>query len=142
MINLRFTLRGSKKVEQKIQHGVNLKQAIKPAMLKGVLYVHSQVPAYPSASPESNYTRTGNLGRSVTTMQGQVAGALSRVESLGSGAVGFIGSNMAYAPYVIDENRQAWMHKGRWWTLQSVVNKARSGVIKILRRSILDYLGE
>ena len=141
MIHLSIHINGGKKVQDQLDKGTKLSRALGPAMKHAVLYAQSEIPAYPPASLDSSYRRTGTLGRSVTSMQGQAPGALSRVESLGSHTVGYLGTNVTYAPWVIDDNRQAYMHRGRWWTLQKVVQKAKPGIIKILRKSILDHLG-
>jgi hypothetical protein len=89
-------------------------------------YVHSQVPAYPAASPSSRYRRTGTLGREI----------YDRVRSIGSSIVGVIGSPTVYALHVIWRATQAWMHRGRWWTLQDVLEKSRDGVIRIFEDDI------
>ena len=100
---------------------------ITPLVRKATLYVHSQVPGYPSPPPASRYVRTGTLGRSITT----------KVTSLsGNEVAGFIGTNTPYAPYVIDEKRQARTHRGRWWTLQGVVDKAAPAVRAIFEAGI------
>jgi hypothetical protein len=98
-----------------------------PIMRKAVLYAHSQVPSYPAPPAGSTYRRTGTLGRSLTTS----------VKSLsGNEVAGYLGTKTVYAPYVIDEKRQAWMHRGRWWTLQGVVGKAAAGVKRIFEQEI------
>lgn len=132
----------AKAVQAKLQRGSNLSDSLRTGMKKGVLYVQSQVPGYPAPPAGSTYTRTGTLGRSVTSMQGQAPGALSRVESVGAHSIGYIGTNIVYAPYVIDENEVAFMHKGRWWTLQNVVKGAVDGVVKIIRAAISDRIGD
>ncbi len=100
---------------------------IQPALVKltqkAVLYVHSTVPPYPSPPATNTYRRTGTTGRTINT----------KVRSLGADVVGAIGTPTIYAPYVIDEKRQAWMHQGRWWTLQGVVQKALNVVLDIYR---------
>lgn len=105
-----------------------------PDMRKAIIYVHSQVPSYPSAPPFSRYRRTGTLGRSVSSFS--ATGSLSRVESVGGGVVGYVGTNLSYAGYVIDEHQQAYMHRGRWYTLQSVVDDATDGIVKIIRAGV------
>lgn len=109
---------------QRLQAG--LPAAIRQATEEAVLYVHGKVPEYPPPPGESSYTRTGTLGRSITT----------KVEAIGSGAVGSIGTAVVYAGYVIDENRQAWMHRGRWWTLQGVVRGSKDAIIGFYQRAI------
>lgn len=106
------------------------------AMKRAVLYVHSQTPPYPPPPPGSRYRRTGTLGRTITAMGSASGPALSRVETAGGTVVGYVGSSVKYAGYVIDEENQAWMHKGRWWTLQSVVAKSRDGIRRIFDDAI------
>lgn len=108
---------------------------------QALFYVHSQVPPYPDAPATSRYRRTGTLGRSITTMGSASGPALSRVEGSGSHVIGYIGSAVSYAPYVIDEGRQAFMHRGRWWTLQQVVSKSREGIIRIYRAFVDKTIG-
>ncbi len=98
-------------------------------MNEAILYVHSTVPAYPAPPSGSHYRRTGTLGRSITT----------DVRPLGGDVVGVIGSNVIYAPYVIDANRQAHMHAGRWWTLQAVIKKALPQVMQSASRRLAQF---
>lgn len=127
----------SREVEVKLDRIANgIPPELSQAMTKAVLYVHSQVPAYPAASPDSRYRRTGTLGRTITAMGSASGPALSRVESAGGQVLGYVGSSVKYAGYVIDEQDQAWMHKGRWWTLQSVVAASREGIRRIFDDAI------
>lgn len=108
---------------------------LKADVQKALLYVHSTVPPYPPPPATSSYRRTGTLGRSITTMGSASGPALSRVEGAGSHVIGYVGSGVAYAPYVIDRDRQArWMK--HWWTLQDVVERARPGVLRIIEDAI------
>jgi hypothetical protein len=123
-----------------IRHYTKLRDDMRPMLErlteKATLYVHSQVPDYPPPPSNSTYIRTGTLGRTITT----------RVESLGTKVVGFIGTNTVYAPYVISDQEvgergpQAEVHKGRWWTLQGVVRAAKAAVIKIYEDGIEQFL--
>ena len=103
-----------------------LTSELQKTTLKAVNYVHSQVPAYPSAPAGSSYARTGTLGREINT----------EVKTMGTDVVGIIGSPTPYAPWVISDEAagsvgpQAWMHKGRWWVLQGVVRKAQDNINK------------
>jgi hypothetical protein len=107
------------------------------ATRKGLLYVHSTIPPYPAASPDSSYQRTGDLGRKITT----------EVRPLGVMVVGVIGTNVVYAPWTISEEKvgergpQAWFHEGRWWTLQDVVRKAKAEFIRIYEETIRSLIG-
>ena len=104
-----------------------LTSEIEKTTWKAVHYVHSQVPSYPSPPAGSTYGRSGNLGRSINT----------KVKTMGTDVVGLIGSSMTYAPWVISDEEapngdgpQAWMHVGRWYTLQGVVRKAQDNINK------------
>jgi hypothetical protein len=106
----------------------DLKKTLEIATHKAMDYVHSTVPPYPAPRPNQTYQRTETLGRSITT----------EVRNLGSDIIGAIGTNTVYAPWVISDEAvpglggpQAWMHKGRWWTLQGVVRKASDQIIAI-----------
>lgn len=106
-------------------------------MERAVRYTHGTVPPYPAPPPNSTYRRTGLLGRSITT----------EVRSLGAETVGVIGSNTIYAPDVISDEPtpdgrgpQARIHRGRWWTLQGVIRKARPEIVAIIRDEYLKVL--
>ncbi len=132
--------------------GGGMRPTLGKAMEKGVLYVHSRVPKYPKATgapgrdaqgrftAAGSYRRTGTLGRTVTSMQGLAPEALSRVDNLGGQVVGIVGTALSYAPWVIDEERQAKQHRGRWWTLQRVVQDARNGIKNIFEQAIKDLI--
>jgi hypothetical protein len=103
-------------------------------MSLGVL--HESVPPYPSKSPESRYTRTVMLGKSLGSgFQGGKAGApdIYTVTKDGSGYRGEFGTRLEYAPYVIDPDRQAWMHKGRWWTMKTLAERARAKIERLFQ---------
>lgn len=115
------------------RRGRDIPAELEVATRKAVAYVHSTVPAYPPPPPQSTYRRTGTLGREIGT----------EVRPMGSKIIGLIGTNTVYAPWVISDEKvgsrgpQAWMHVGRWWTLQGVVHKAWGSVVKIYRDHFL-----
>lgn len=108
----------------------NMKPMLNKTMKEAVLYVHSTVPPYPSPPAGSTYTRTDVLGGSITT----------EVKSLGAEVVGLIGTPIIYGPYVISEDDQAWMHKGRWWTLQQVVRDASNEILGFFQIAVRKLL--
>lgn len=55
------------------------------------------------------YRRTGFLGRSVT----------SRADAEGKVVIVSIGTNVNYAPYLLDEARQSHYHQGNWTTMHT-----------------------
>ena len=140
---LGFIANGADKVLGRLDRGSNLTRDVLPdAMKDAVLYTISQTPGYPSPPAGSRYQRTGTLGRSLTGLQGSAPMALSRVEPHGSVVEGYYGTNVTYGPFVVDEKRQAKVHQGRWFTLQGVVQKARPGIVRILKQSIIKRLSE
>lgn len=104
---------------------------------KVVGFVIGKTPPYPPEPSNSTYDRTGRLGRSVRELQGSNPDALSRTEVRPFGAVGFIGTRVESSPYVIDEQNQAWMHRGRWWTLQNFVKGLTGQIVEMYRKGLL-----
>ena len=100
-----------------------------------VIWEH--VPAYPSRPEKSTYIRQGLLGKSLgTDEQGNKVGTpdiYQVVNRTGFHEASF-GSKLDYAPYVIGEREQAWMHKGRWWTIKTVAEKALPKLTRIFNQ--------
>jgi hypothetical protein len=113
---------------------------IADAMLQTVLFTQGKLPSYPPPPPASTYRRTGTLGRSITTLAGSDPYALSTVKPLGGEVQGIIGTKLSYAPYVIDEERQAEAHKGRWWTLQGVVRGLQDTIVKFFQDQVSAFV--
>ncbi len=68
------------------------------------------------------YRRTGQLGRSL----------ISRAERAGNGLVVIqIGSNLTYAPLVIDQWRQSHYHRGTWTPLQTDLRRGLSQLQRV-----------
>lgn len=114
---------GTKEFRERFRRGVE----------QALLFVHGSLPGYPPPPPGSRYRRTGMLGKSITT----------RVEEGRRKITGIIGTALRYAPYVISTTRtrdgrgpQAWMHRGRWWTLQDEVRARKDDIIRIIRESL------
>lgn len=98
--------------------------------------VQKSVPAYPSPPPGSTYDRTGALGAGLGSgMGGGQVGPPSvyRVEKIGQAEYELvIGANEPeYNVYVIDEQRQAAVHRGRWWTTRDWLERAQEGITKV-----------
>lgn len=95
---------------------------------------------YPAPPAGSTYVRTGKLGGSV--VPGGLAN-VSRIAPMGIGVRGVFGSLLDYAGYVIDKTQQAWMHRGRWWTLEGVAQDAMDDVGRsIFERALARLLRE
>lgn len=102
--------------------------AVIKGMERAITYVHSRIPNYPPKPPTSRYRRTLTLWRSITTMTHPQAWSGVGVE--GGQIVGYVGTRVKYAPYVIDRERQAWFHRRNgWWTLQDVVESQQQGIL-------------
>lgn len=115
--------------------------AQKKAAREVILYVQDQF-YYPAQRPNSTYTRTFQLFESLTNMQGQAKYALSRVSLLNDKVQSIWGTRRPGAKYVVNEGTQARMHRGWWFTMQSLVDLARKEVKEIYKGAILDSLGK
>lgn len=108
---------------------------------EAVIFVHSTMPSYPPEPATSTYQRTMTLWRTITSFSGQVADALSRVESLFGQVVGYVGTRLEYAPWVIDRDLQTEVHQNNgWWNLQDVVLNARDGITEIYNRGMQKFI--
>jgi hypothetical protein len=81
------------------------------AMHSSLEHLRGKVAKYPPPPPQSTYRRTGTLGRKWAVKV-----------KMAPDVVGYLGNNTPYAGYVQDRARQAWMHVGRWPTVQDVVD--------------------
>jgi hypothetical protein len=143
-MSLDFDVIGDERVRAKLNAiAGGMVGALTKGMQKAVLYAQSRIPPYPPAPDTSSYTRTGTLGRVVTSMQGAHPNSLNRVEvePLGK-VVGVIGGNLEYLAYVVgdEDGRQAKQHTGRWYTLLGVVVGARDGILRVYRDVIKDLV--
>lgn len=98
-----------------------------------LVVLHKGIPGYPSPPPNSTYIRTGSLARGLgSTMGGGASGVPSiyKTDKLGSGAFeSAIGStNPEYNAIVIDEQGQAAVHAGRWWTNKEWLEQNMGGI--------------
>lgn len=97
------------------------------AMHRAVTGELGRMPSYPPPPPNSWYTRTMLLGRSLTSMVGSVAGAASQVQMVGKNVQGVVGTNVEYAGQVIGPS-QGKAFQGRWWQLEPSVMSHRSQI--------------
>ncbi|HUV82854.1 MAG TPA: hypothetical protein VMW53_07265 [archaeon] len=136
---MEYTIKGLDKLNKKLKgmSGPELKKELTDTTQKALFYVHGTVPPYPAPPVGSTYKRTGTLGRGINT----------QVKTIGGEIAGVIGSPTVYAPWVISSKAvdevgpQTSVHKRTgWYTLQSVVEKARKTVVdfydKMVKRLI------
>lgn len=92
----------------------------------------------------SSYRRTYQLGRSlgVDEKGGKISPpdvyTVKEYQASGMMEAEF-GTNLEYAPYVIGDYTQAWVHRGRWWTMRKVADRAVPKIRKIFQ-NMLDEL--
>ena len=91
--------------------------------MKASLYtMEGAVPDYPrQKNPETKYVRTNTLDHSLTVGGGF---NIAKTEKLGGVHQARFGTNLEYAPYVISDSMQAEQHRGWWWTVSTIVEKA------------------
>jgi hypothetical protein len=138
-MNMTVTVRGLDLPIARLKSiAANIKPTLRTATDRAVKYVHGQVPPYPPERPGQTYVRTGTLGREINTA----------VRDFGSEVYGVIGTPTEYAPWVISDTKvpdgrgpQAWMHQGRWWTLQEVVRGCRDAIVQIYEQAIAALVG-
>lgn len=133
---------GLNRVEAKFERfEKGLPKAMEHTTKEAVIYVHAHLPNYPPEPAYSTYRRTLTLWRTITGFAGSVPDALSRVEKLFGEIVGFVGTKLKYAPWVIDRDRQTAVHREHgWWNLQDQVEKMRDGIVNVYRRGVERYV--
>lgn len=109
----------------------NIKPELTRSMQKAVNYVWGQMGEYPPTRPGQKYVRTGQLGRSI----------YGEVRPLSGMPMGVLGTNLKYAKWVIDEKNQAWMHRGRWWTMQGKINDNHDAILEFFSQGFRNALG-
>ena len=117
-----------------------LEREMERTMKQSLAHVQGSVPPYPPASSDSSYIRTGTLGRTIG-LGGRAE--IYEVKRVGGGYEARLGTNLSYAPFVIGED-QAGQHKGRWWTMKTVAEKARPGVERLfeaMSKRLVLFLG-
>lgn len=83
---------------------------------------------YPSRRPGQRYVRKGRLTASW------------RYERRGMGHYAIFNranrGGRFYAGYVVGRGKQAWMHKGRWWVTEDIIEKRIPKLVEGLRRRV------
>ena len=97
-------------------------EILEPTMRWALDRLWRQIVPYPAKPIGSTYRRTMMLGKTWN----------KKVDQTSTRLVGSLGVDLGivpYARYVQDRDRQAWMHKGRWKTIQDVAEK-ETGTIR------------
>ena len=104
-------------------------------------YVQANMPDYPPEPIGSKYIRTLNLFDALRSTEGDHPMSLMSVKSINDGAVTTIGVS-GYGPLVVGlERQQAWMHRGRWFTLTSVVRELMPGIVRVVLGKVNEWIG-
>ncbi len=97
---------------KKFPHG--LQKATEFATIQSLAIAVRHLAIYPPPRAGQTYRRTGTLKRRWRFLKGNVSGSPRKVR-------GSVWNVTPYAQWVQDEQRQAWMHRGRWNTVQTVI---------------------
>ena len=124
-----------------------LDKVLKTTMRAALLAVWENVPAYPPKPKSSWYVRTGTLGRSLGVSEG--GGKIGfpdvfKIEHQGPKYLGTFGSNLTYAPRVIDPDQQEMPWKRYWWTTDTIKHRAEPKVISLfeaMTEELAKFLG-
>ena len=117
-----FKVKGLEQLLKKLD-GANgtIRKELNDAMAKSVFVVHERAKTYPPQRPGSTYKRKKSAG---------LGGAWdTEVKSLASDIKGIVSNPTSYGPYVMLEERQAWMHKGRWATTVQIVKEKQHKIM-------------
>ncbi len=109
-------------------------ETLRPGMERAVLNVKAEVMRYPRQRIGSSYTRTHVLENAWDTI----------VTTVGGNVQGRIGNNIEYGPFVKSRRFQAQVHRGRWATVEDVVEsgRIRARVTEFLQDEIDQVLGD
>ena len=150
MTTARVGVKGAEELIRKLG-SVATMSTLRPAMQRSVFRVHRDIATYPEPPAPGSfkgfvsdkqrrwffaalrrgditvpYARTGTLGRRWTT---NVAVSLD-------GLVGTIGNNTDYAPFVQSSGEQAQIHRGRWETIDKVLDDNKQVIERDFKREI------
>ena len=117
-------------------------RGISEAMNKALKEVQKKIGPYPPKREGQTYVRTGDLGRSLgMTMEGSIIGDASIMKTRRAGVGNYIGTigskGIYYNIYVIGNGGdQAWMHVGRWDTMDVIAKRAEPAVLMTFEKAM------
>lgn len=109
MADISIQIRGIEAAYRKL--GTDVLRAIEPAFAGGAIRVEGRMKKYPPPRPGQTYRRgidprSERLGQRWT----------HQVTRTATSVRGEVGNNASYAPWVQNDQFQAWMHRRRWTT--------------------------
>jgi hypothetical protein len=129
---IEIDIQGLDKLERKLAHLPDkLNKNTRDAMEASLIILSQNVPEAPPKPPHSKYVRTDYMINSLLAQKEIPNYAVYNIKGTGANIVGTFGTQVEYARYVIDENRQAYMHKGRWWTMKTIVENTKEKIINL-----------
>ncbi len=114
-------------------------------MRRTVLRLQRDLQEYPPPRPGSRYVR----GRGMADADGVVRRLTSeqlgkrwttKVSASSTELVGTVGNNASYAPFVQSRQFQARVHRGRWPTDASVMNRNAPAIVRDFEQATADAL--
>ena len=111
-----------------------IQRAMDKTMEASLNTLHENVPSYPRKPEASSYIRTGTLGKSIGMNNAKPT--VYSIKGSGAKIEGRFGTDLSYAKYVIDPDRQAYMHRGRWWTTDNIVKASKSKILRLWDKMI------
>ena len=143
MADVSIEVEGLDEIKKRFEQFPNkYRDALRATLGASLLKIWENVPPYPEANPDSTYTRTGTLGRSLGTNEGGGASAggpkpdIYEVKMGAQMSSATFGTRLDYAPHVIGTHTQAKVHQGRWWTMLTIAKKAIPGIQKLFNRFV------
>lgn len=139
---------GLKELQERFHEASDkFQKAAKVTMQASLDVLTESVPPYPTRYYSTGYKRTGTLGKTLGSSRLGGAKGKPEVYKVKEELSGFVsgewGTNLDYAPFVIGEKEQAWMHRGVWWTVKTVARIAESKIRRlweIFAEEIAEYL--
>ena len=102
---------------------------IRVVVEQGLMILQGEAADYPPQRGETDYRRTGTLGRTWISAGRVVEGR--RLHNL----VGRVGNATPYGRYVQDPDRQARWHRGVWQTTEEIVKANREAIDDLLSQA-------
>ena len=118
------TIKGIEELQKKLGKVATVK-VLRPPMHASLLFAQKAAATYPPAIPGSKYIRgRGFEGGKATSekLNQQWTAPRPKIVRKGTGLQGSISNKASYAPYVQDRSLQASVHRGRWQTIQDIVD--------------------
>lgn len=106
-------------------------QGWRKPMTQSLALLVDDIAEYPAQRSGTTYIRTLDLGRAWTSAQYEVSANTGGITGVIGNAVRSRKTGRAYGPYVQSEEEQAWMHRGRWATDETVALRNTNAIVRI-----------